>query len=72
MFENVDMIMMNRCLKLIMDHNLADYMTSKNNVTLNYKDMNHINNIGLLHGLNFSGFMIQFWGLIIDLMIIGV
>ena len=50
--------MLNRVLRLIMDHNLADYMTSKNNVNLNFKDMNYVNNIGLLHGLNFSGFLI--------------
>ena len=35
--------MLNRLLRLIMDHNLADYITSKNNVQLNYKDMNHTN-----------------------------
>lgn len=49
---------MNRLLKLIVDHNLADYMTSKNNVNINYKDMNHVNSYGILHGINFSGFLI--------------
>ena len=63
---------MNRLLKLIVDHNLADYMTSKNNVNINYKDMNHVNSYGILHGINFSGFLIQFWGLLIDLMLLGV
>ena len=58
LFENVDLTMLNRVLRLIMDHNLADYMTSKNNVNLNFKDMNYVNNIGLLHGMNFSGFLI--------------
>jgi pre-mRNA-processing factor 8 len=41
-----------------MDHNLADYMTSKHNVNLSFKDMNFINSVGLLQGLDFSGFLI--------------
>ena len=32
-------------------------MTSKNNSRINYKDMNYVNSIGLLHGLNFSSFL---------------
>lgn len=55
-----------------MDPNLADYLTSKNNININFKDMNHTNSYGLLHGLNFSGFLIQFWGLLVDLMLIGL
>jgi pre-mRNA-processing factor 8 len=47
-------------------------MTSKNNVNINFKDMNHVNNYGILEGINISGFLIQFWGLIIDLMILGI
>ncbi len=54
-----------------MDGNLADYLTSKNNVNIQYKDMTFTNSIGLLKGLNFSGFLTQFWGVIMDLMLIG-
>jgi pre-mRNA-processing factor 8 len=43
--------MMNRLLRLICDHNLADYITNKNNIVINYKDMNHTNSYGLIHGL---------------------
>lgn len=45
-------------MRLIMDHNIADYITAKNNVVINYKDMNHRNSFGLLHGLQFSSFVI--------------
>ena len=38
-FEKVDLTLMNRLLRLIVDHNIADYMTAKNNVALTYKDM---------------------------------
>lgn len=47
-YEKVDLTLLNRLLRLIVDHNLADYMTVKNNVVINYKDMNHTNCYGLL------------------------
>lgn len=50
-FEKVDLTLLNRLLRHIVEHNLADYMTSKNNVVINYKDMNHTNRYGLIHGL---------------------
>ena len=55
-----------------MDHNLADYMTSKNNVPLSYKDMSHTNSYGIIRGLQFSSFINQYWGLVIDLLILGM
>ena len=51
MFEKVDLTLLNRLLRLIVDHNIADYMTTKNNVIINYKDMNHTISYGLVHGL---------------------
>ena len=72
MYEKVDLTLLNRLLRLVMDHNLADYLTCKNNVVMNFKDMNHTNSYGILHGLQFSSFLVQFHGLIIDLMIVGL
>ena len=37
MYEKTDLTLLNRLLKLIVDHNIADYMTAKNNVVINYK-----------------------------------
>lgn len=48
-----------RLLRLIVDHNLADYMSSKNNVSITYKDMMHTNNYGLIRGLQFASFLTQ-------------
>ena len=45
------MTLLNRLLRLIIDHNLADYMTTKNNVVINFKDMNHTNSYGIVQGL---------------------
>ncbi|KAK5945647.1 pre-mRNA-splicing factor 8 [Knufia obscura] len=71
-YEKIDLTLLNRLLRLIMDHNLADYITSKNNVQLNYKDMNHVNSYGMIRGLQFSGFVFQYYGLVIDLLLLGL
>lgn len=71
-YEKIDLTLLNRLLRLVMDHNLADYITSKNNVQLSYKDMNHTNSYGLIRGLQFSGFVFQFYGLMIDLLLLGL
>jgi hypothetical protein len=72
MAEKVDLTVLNRLLRLIVDHNLADYMTAKNNVVLSFKDMSHTNSYGLIRGLQFSGFVMQFYGLVLDLLLLGL
>ena len=37
LYEKIDLTLLNRLLRLVLDHNIADYMTAKNNVTINYK-----------------------------------
>ncbi len=46
-------------LRLIVDHNIADYITAKNNVVIAYKDMSHTNSYGIIRGLQFASFIIQ-------------
>lgn len=70
--EKIDLVLLNRLLRLIVDHNIADYMTGKNNITINYKDMNHDNAYGLIRGLQFAGFIFQYYGLMLDLLILGL
>lgn len=36
-YEKIDLTFLNRLLRLIVDHNIADYMTAKNNIIINYK-----------------------------------
>ncbi|KAJ0409334.1 hypothetical protein ATCC90586_000571 [Pythium insidiosum] len=71
-YEKIDLTLLNRLLRLIVDHNIADYMTAKNNVVLAYKDMMHTNSYGLLRGLQFASFIFQYYGLIIDLLLLGL
>ena len=58
--------------RLIMDHNLADYITAKNNTVLTCKDMAHANAYGLIRGLQFSAFVFQYYGLVLDLLVLGL
>jgi pre-mRNA-processing factor 8 len=71
-FDKIDLTLLNRLLRLILDHNIADYMTAKNNVVLNYKDMNHTNAYGLIRGLQFASFIFQYYGLVLDLLVLGL
>lgn len=69
---NTDHLLLNRMLRLVMDHNIADYITAKNNVSVTFKDMTHINHFGLIRGLQFSSFVTQYHGLLNDLLILGL
>ena len=71
-FEKIDLTLLNRLLRLILDHNIADYMTAKNNIVLNFKDMNHTNSYGLIRGLQFASFIFQYYGLVLDLLMLGL
>lgn len=70
--EKIDHLFLNRLLRLIMDHNIADYITAKNNISVSYKDMMHTNSYGIIRGIQFSSFVIQFHGLLVDLLILGL
>ena len=71
-YEKVDLTLLNRLLRLIVDHNIADYMTAKNNVVIAFKDMMHTNTYGLVRGLQFASFSFQYYGLILDLLLLGL
>lgn len=47
-------------------------MTAKNNVVINYKDMNHTNSYGIIRGLQFASFITQYYGLVLDLLVLGL
>eukprot|EP00940_MAST-03C_sp_MAST-3C-sp2_P002707 g2707.t1 len=71
-YEKIDLTLLNRLLRLIVDHNIADYMTAKNNVVLSYKDMMHTNSYGLIRGLQFASFIFQYYGMVLDLLVLGL
>lgn len=72
LYEKIDLTLLNRLLRLIVDHNIADYMTAKNNVVITYKDMNHTNSYGIIRGLQFASFITQYYGLVLDLLVLGL
>ena len=71
-FEKMDLTLLNRLLRLIVDHNIADYIVAKNNVSLSFKDMMHTNSYGMIRGLKFSSFVWQYYGLVLDLLVLGL
>ncbi|XP_010063538.2 pre-mRNA-processing-splicing factor 8A [Eucalyptus grandis] len=71
-FEKIDLHFLNRLLRLILDHHIADYITEKSNAVLSYKDMSHTNFYGFIRGLQFSSFVVQFYGLVLDLLLLGL
>ncbi|PXF40526.1 Pre-mRNA-processing-splicing factor 8 [Gracilariopsis chorda] len=68
----VDHLLLNRMIRLGIDHNLADYVTAKNNVNISFKVMPHRNFYGLTRGLQFSPFVMQYYGLMVDLLVPGL
>eukprot|EP01038_Epipyxis_sp_PR26KG_P010035 gene10035-13492_t len=71
-YDKMDLTLLNRLLRLIIDHNIADYMTAKNNIVISFKDMMHTNTYGLIRGLQFASFVFQYYGLILDLLLLGL
>eukprot|EP00731_Ephydatia_muelleri_P023644 Em0015g1227a len=39
---------------------------------INYKDMNHTNSYGIIRGLQFASFIVQYYGLVLDLLVLGL
>lgn len=71
-YEKIDLTLLNRLLRLILDHNLADYITARNNLPLAYKDMSHTNSYGLIRGLQFAPFVFQFYAMLLDILLLGL
>lgn len=72
MYEKMDLTLLNRLVRLIVDHNIADYISAKNNVRITFKDMAHTNYLGLVRGLQFASFVSQYYGLVLDLLLLGL
>jgi hypothetical protein len=45
---------------------------AKNNVVIAYKDMAHTNSYGIIRGLQFASFVTQYYGLVLDLLLLGL
>lgn len=71
MTENIDLTLLKRLLGLVVDPVIADYIVAKFNVGIAFKDMAHTNHVGVLRGVAFSLFVIQLYGLALDLLVLG-
>lgn len=70
-YDNIDWKLMRSLLNLIMHPELVNYICARHDVRLEYKDMSHDHSFGLIRGFQFSGFVAQYWGLVVDLLLIG-
>lgn len=70
-YENVDWNFFRPMLELIMDTSLVDYIVSRHDVTLEFKDMSYHHHQGLIRGYMFSSFLAQYWGLLVDVLLVG-
>ena len=61
LYEKIDLTLLNRLLRLIVDHNIADYMTAKNNVVINYKVSHAYNIRGEVNSQMFFSVVIVFY-----------
>uniref|UniRef100_G0U334 Protein kinase A catalytic subunit n=1 Tax=Trypanosoma vivax (strain Y486) TaxID=1055687 RepID=G0U334_TRYVY len=70
-YDNVDWNLFRPLLELIMDKSLAEYIVSRHDVVVEFKDMACHWRKGLLRGFMFSSFLAQYWGLVVDVLLLG-
>ncbi|ADM11361.1 U5 snRNP pre-mRNA splicing factor Prp8 [Encephalitozoon intestinalis ATCC 50506] len=67
----IDNNLLSKLLKLVLDPTLADYIISRNNCLVFYKDMRYTNHVGFIKGFQLSAFVYKFYSFIIDLCVLG-
>lgn len=71
LMKNIDNNLLARLLKIFIDPLLVDYIISRNNIKIYYKDMSYTNHLGFLNGFQFSSFIHKFYTFVIDLVVFG-
>ncbi|KAI4290939.1 pre-mRNA-processing factor 8 [Pancytospora philotis] len=67
LLKRIDLTLLGKLLKLVVDPILVDYMVSRLSCKLTYKDMELTNAFGVISGLELSSFICAFWLLVLDL-----
>lgn len=67
--ESIDLNLLARMLRLVLDPILADYMISRNSASMCYKDMNFSNCVGIVKGLAFAPFASMLYNMCVDLVL---
>ncbi|KAH9601384.1 PRO8NT domain [Trypanosoma melophagium] len=70
-YDNVDWNLFRPLLELVMDKSLVEYIVSRHDVVVEFKDMSYQCRKGLLRGFMFSSFLAQYWGLVTDVLLLG-
>ncbi|TBU16093.1 subunit of U5 snRNP spliceosome [Ordospora colligata] len=69
--KRIDNNLLSKLLKLVIDPVLVDYMISRNNCRICYKDMSYTNHVGYISGFQFYAFLHKFYMFVIDLCVLG-
>ncbi|KAL0266060.1 UNVERIFIED_CONTAM: hypothetical protein PYX00_011777 [Menopon gallinae] len=67
--DNADLNLLARMLRLVLDPVLVDYIVSRNNASISYKDMSFTNCVGIVKGLSFAPFLAMLYNMCIDLVL---
>ncbi|EAN99773.1 PRP8 protein homologue, putative [Trypanosoma cruzi] len=70
-YDNVDWNLFRPLLEMVMDKTLVEYIVSRHDVVVEFKDMSYQCRKGLLRGFMFSSFLSQYWGLVVDVLLLG-
>jgi pre-mRNA-processing factor 8 len=71
LFERADLLLLDRLLRLFLADEIVDYIVSRSNAVLNFKNMRYTQSVGISPGWEFSGFLMQLYGLaVVDLPIL--
>ncbi|KAG9389487.1 PROCN (NUC071) domain [Carpediemonas membranifera] len=72
LWKRIDLNLLTSILERIMDRRLAAFIVARYNATLEYKGLSYQNSVGIIPGMQMSGFVTQLLGLVADLMLLGV
>lgn len=64
--RRIDLNLFCKILRLIIDPVLVDFIIARMNCVLRYKDMEVVNFVGLVRGLEFASFLHALWHLVLD------
>lgn len=59
-------------MRLVVEDKIADYFTDKNSFRVSDKNICFSNNLGLENDLQFSSFFVEYYALILDIMLLGL
>lgn len=67
LIKNIDLNLLNKLLRIFVDPMIVNYIISRLNCRVVYKDMSFINSVGVIPGFQFSSFISAFWSMAVSI-----